>query len=375
MSFCRTTAPLLRRSIVFTFALTTTLGANQVLAGLTFTTTKGAGFTTLEGTNPALAANIYAGFQEAQAIWSGYLADTINVNLVLDWAPLDGGTLASTNSNEQPFPLVNTLAALSADRHSADDFTAFSNLPTGPALSGYVIDRAGVRYLNTDTATANTVLSFPTANAKALGLWAANNPDSDGTVTFNSSVNFGFDHSNVAAGTYDFLGIAEHEIGHALGFVSGVDGVDYVSNKGPGVGLDLNGPLAGLGTGDNLPVFSVIDMYRHSTAANAISSTTLELAPGGAAFFSIDGGVTNLALFSNGVYNGDGRQASHWKNNTPAVMKPAISNGTVQDISALDLRAFDVIGYQLVPEPSTFVLAFVAGVGLAVTGYRRRRTA
>jgi hypothetical protein len=373
MSFRSTTARSLRCPFVLTFVLTATLSASQALAGLTFTTTKGAGFTALEGSNPALAASIYGGFQQAQAIWSGYLADSINVNLVLDWAQLDGGTLASTNSNEQPFPLVNTLAALSADRHSADDFTAFSNLPSGPALSGYVIDRAGTRYLNTDSATANTVLSFPTANAKALGLWAANDPTSDGTVTFNSSVNFGFDHSSVAPGTYDFLGIAEHEIGHALGFVSGVDGVDFVSKNGPGVGLDLNGPLAGLGTGDNLPVFSVIDMYRHSTEANAISSTTLELAPGGAAFFSIDGGVTNLALFSNGVYNGDGRQDSHWKANTPAVMKPAISSGTVQDISALDLRAFDVIGYQLVPEPSTFVLAFVAGIGLAVTGYRRRR--
>jgi len=373
MPFRSTTARSLRQPIVLTLFLAATLTAGQAVAGLTFSTTKGAGFTALEGSNPALAASIYGGFQQAQAIWSGYLADSINVNLVLDWAPLDGGTLASTNSNEQPFPLINTLAALSADRYSADDFLAVSNLPAGPALSGFVIDRAGARYLNTATATANTVLTFPTANAKALGLWGANDATSDGTVTFNSGVNFGFDHSSVAPGTYDFLGIAEHEIGHALGFTSGVDGVDFVSKNGPGVGLDLNGPLAGLGTGEDLPVFSVIDMYRHSTEANAINSTTLELAPGGAAFFSIDGGLTNLALFSTGVYNGDGRQASHWKNNTPAVMKPAISNGTVQDISPLDLRAFDVIGYQLVPEPSTFVLAFVAGIGLAVTGYRRRR--
>ena len=65
------------------------------------------------------------------------------------------------------------------------------------------------------------------ANAKALGIVPGDAPGIDATITFNSSVSFDFDPSDgITPGTTDIIGVATHEIGHAMGFVSGVDTVD-----------------------------------------------------------------------------------------------------------------------------------------------------
>jgi len=51
-------------------------------------------------------------------------------------------------------------------------------------------------------------------------------------------------------------------------------------------------------------------------------------------------------------------------------MDPTISNGAIGMISALDLQAFDVMGYNPVPEPGG-VLLIVFGALLAVLPKRR----
>lgn len=52
----------------------------------------------------------------------------------------------------------------------------------------------------------------------------------DGSITFNSKRTFDFDPSNgITAGQFDFVGTATHEIGHVLGFISGVDILDLNS--------------------------------------------------------------------------------------------------------------------------------------------------
>ncbi len=110
-------------------------------------------------------------------------------------------------------------------------------------------------------------------------------------------------------------------------------------------------------------------MFRHSDESNLVGPQVLELGTGGTPYFQIDGS-TALANFSTGEYNGDGRQPSHWKSNVAAVMRPATSRGGYQHVTELDLIAIDVIGYQIVPEPSTYVLAITAAIGLLLAGRR-----
>ncbi|MDP7288536.1 MAG: PEP-CTERM sorting domain-containing protein [Phycisphaerae bacterium] len=81
-------------------------------------------------------------------------------------------------------------------------------------------------------------------------------------------------------------------------------------------------------------------------------------------------------LMSEGRLTGDGRQASHWKDNSLTleligVMDPTFGSQQVIPISDSDLRAFDMIGYEIsVPEPATMCLLVFGAAGLLM---RRRR--
>lgn len=362
----------------FSFALRACVAAAalsvcSLATALQFTTTIGSGMQTLAGTNPALAANMVAGFAQAQAVWSSLLADPITVNLTLDYQQLDVGTLASASGSPYFAQYTTVRNALANDRTSPDDFTAVANLPTGSYLTGLTNERDGSKYLLTTPTTAGTWMNFNRANAKALGLVAGSSTTSDGTVRFNSRYGNSWDFNHVPTpGKNDFLGVAMHEIGHALGFASGVSNVDSYTGVGPNAGVDMNGDAPGLGSGTNLPIFEILDLFRHSAESNALGSTILDLATGGAPFFQIDGS-TPLGYFSTGEYNGDGRQPSHWKSTTLAIMKPSFATNTIQNITPLDLRAFDVMGYDLflVPEPASVLLALFAFASVLLVGRRR----
>jgi hypothetical protein len=333
----------------------------SVAAGITFNVTPGPGLSALQSGTPleqTFAANMLTGFNQAAGYWQAIFNDPITVNYELDWQALGpGGPLASASSNKLPVLYTDVRTALTAERTSADDYTSVANLTANSAIAGYTNMRNGTRYLNSGSDTANTTLSVPSANLKAIGLLPANDPALDATITFSDEYAFSFNHGSIALGHYDYVGIVIHEIGHALGFTSGVDGVDQFTGAGPYASVDLNGSDPGIGDGSNQPIFSILDLNRHSTDA---PGTLLDLSTNGPIpFFSLDG-TTSIAPFSTGRYNGNGWQASHWRPVGYGVMNPYIADGESQNIGPNDIRALDVIGYNLVPEPSTFLLLALA---------------
>lgn len=92
-----------------------------------------------------------------------------------------------------------------------------------------------------------------------------------------------------------------------------------------------------------------MDLYRHSLDSNSNSNANADIdmrADTDAKFFSIDGGATQLTTFSTGVYNGNGDQASHWQDNLNiGMMDPTAALGELVDMTALDVLALDVIGW------------------------------
>jgi hypothetical protein len=192
------------------------------------------------------------------------------------------------------------------------------------------------------------------ANLKALGVTGldAQFGVSDGSITFNSAAAFDYDNSDgVGAGLKDFESAAIHEIGHALGF----------------------GSVVGI-TGDVIP--NTLDLFRFQNGAPSVdpteatfATTPRSLVTGGVPIF--DDGVNEWALSSVS----DGNQSSHWKDDLftgtyLGIMDPTLPTGHMEWITNADLRALDLIGYEVVtvPEPANL---FALTLGAA--GLRRRR--
>ena len=336
-------------------------------ASLKFAFTPVGTLATLQTSNPTLFGNVTGGFTTAGNIWAGYFRDDMTVNINIDYPSLGANILGSASSQTLGYYYSDVRTALQLDRTSADDFLAASNLPAGPNLSFLTNNEAtGALAVDANNTTNNAYLDVPRANAKALGftftygegLIAANDATLDASISFSSNFAWDFDRSNgISPGTFDFVGVAIHELGHAMGFVSGVDTVDFVSAP--------NGNAQFLGTElDPYRVFSVLDLYRRG----ARNGGGLDFATGGTGsnnpYFSLDGGTTSLGTFSTGSYNGDGRQASHWKDNLGlGILDPTFGYGELGIVSALDVRAFDVIGYDLVVVQGVVPEIDPAGIG------------
>lgn len=315
---------------------------------------------------PGMAPAALAGFQLAANYWQSQLADNVTVNIDVDFSVLGANILGSTGSSQEVFFAADILDALAADATTATDFLAVGNLPSLSTLgslsfltqrnteAGSAIASLDNDDLNDSDSNNNRYLAVNSANARALG-WDPNDANYvDASISFSSLFSWDFDPSDgIGTGLQDFVGVTIHEMGHALGFVSGVDDVDYFITQP----LDL----------DEYAVFSVLDLFRYSAPG------TLDLSVGSPSYFSLDGGMTQLGLLSTGstVNGGDGRQASHWKDHLGlGIMDPTANPaGQVNTPTALDLVAFDAIGWDLVPEPSAALLALV---GIA-TGLARRK--
>ena len=324
-------------------------------AAMSFNLADGTELAALQFSNSALYAQVHSGFVNGAALWSSKLSDTITVNITINYKDMQSATTLGQSSHVEGYDLYSSVkSALTSHATSNSDAIAVAHLPA-TRLSFYTNDTTvnpSTRYLDNLDRPWNNHVALSTANAKALGLMLANDPASDGAITFNSQFSWDFDRSNgIGSGMYDFVGVAAHEIGHSLGFISGVDTVDYVSYPN-GTYPSKPGALY------NYPdIFTTLDLYRHSTGDGG----NLELSTLVPAYLSLDGGATSSGSLSTGAYNGidiPKRQASHWQDDLGlGIMGPTAGSGQMLTVSNADLMAFDVIGYSLVPEPGIMLLA------------------
>ena len=286
------------------------------------------------------------GFNAAAARWSSVLANPITVNIDLGWLPLASGVLGQTAPTfvQQDYSAVT--AALNASATSADDHSAYAHLQSGPTYSrliNHTTDNPNGANSATYYVSSLTPVLITSANARALGLAGASSSP-DATIRFNANAAFDF---NPADGTnpsqFDFVTVAAHELGHALGFIS-------VVNQ-----LEQQGGAAG-----QLPS-SILDLFRFSAASIAAGPGFGDVtADGRNKYFSVDGGANAVAPFATGAIYGTGYQADHWQEfSFTGLMDAQSFPGLQRRIGPTDLRAFDVLGYT-VPEPGTAALLGLA---------------
>lgn len=352
----------------------------EALPGVVFNFTEGTNLAALQGTDPTKYNNFVNGFMAAGQLWQDRFTDDVTINIRMEVDGTLGPTTLGGASNVTGGAFyADVRNALTLDATSATDLTAVANLQA-TSIDFLSHDRSGTTVRSNGSDAWSNVLDVARANLKALGLISPSASGLDSSITFNEDFNFDFDRSDGISG-FDFIGIAAHEIGHALGFVSGVDVIDILSGASGRAGEDINGADPGIGELEDFRIFTPLDLFRYSADSLAESGqpalgSLLDLRPDGTPFFSTDGGATNEGLFSTGAFNGDGRQASHWKDNLNlGLLDPTFAPGEFGDITPLDVRAFDVIGWDLassaaVPEPATNVVLAVFAVGML---YRRRR--
>ena len=226
---------------------------------------------------PGTSQQAIDGFVAAGERWSELITDDITVNITIAFGdiPSDTGAtiLGATGSAIFVPPPDTTIIpdflklkdALAQDARSVNDRIAIANFPSGNVLTALTNDRSGTVFLDSDGSANNTFFRVNSANAKAIGLLDANAPGEDASISFNSGVNFDFDPSDgITSGATDFVGVATHEIGHALGFTSGVDLIDVFTGNGPSADADLNGLAVGNGELEPFALYSTLDLFRRS---------------------------------------------------------------------------------------------------------------
>jgi hypothetical protein len=324
---------------------------------------------------PGTTAVEQASFQAAANLWSQYLTDNVTVKLTVGTASLGSGILAQAGSRRIDTTYSQFKTALTADASTALDATAVANLGPGSsfgAMLNYTSDNpngpgSATPWVDNDGSANNSTVRLTAANARALGVAfgiggvGSACSDCDAFIRFGTAWNWDHDRSDgIDADSFDFVGVAAHEIGHALGFVSGVDTLDANSNGGF--------------ASNQFTFVSSLDLFRWSVLSKASDVIDWSADPRDK-HFSIDRGATLGPRFSTGTTRGDGRQASHWKDNLfLGVMDPTAARGELLVIRQNDLNAFDAIGWDAlpIPEPGTWALMALglAGVGAAT----RRRT-
>ena len=295
--------------------------------------------------------------EQAAAAWEEYLGDPVIVRVELrfdnDLDPLSVNTPARVDIVDATASYELVRDALRLDATSFTDIEAFSSLEPGrfSFITNDIEVVNGVRLFEDsedENIRLDSQLEITTANAKALFL-LSDNGSFDGHITLNRHFNFDTNPlDGIDSDAIDLVYLLTHELGHILGFRSGVEAIDSISeSNGPFKEAEINLDVSN--------IFSVLDLFRYSDESILHGFTegtrpARDLSTWNSPYLMFKKGVGTGLFFSTGMYNGNGVAAGHWTSEvTDTIMGPPLGFGRTAKIGDTDLRAFDAIGWNINP--------------------------
>ncbi len=266
---------------------------------------------------------------EVEAYIEGQFSDPITVTVNFSFAALAPGILGQTGSNYVLATWPNARAGLQAGMDPSD--TIQNSFPTTATIP--------VRYNgNSATVTDEDFIYFTRANYNAT---IGSSSGSAATIQFSS--NYPWDYTpqdGIDSGMHCFQSVIVHEVGHALGFVSGADGRPSDIEA-----LDIYRFQRSDGAAD----------YNPDTLAEFGTTPRLSdiNAPG-----TDDDSNSDLITVEYQMADGNPNQASHFRAMNPGIyiMDPSLSSGETfypNFYRSGDLNMFDAIGYDYPPTHTT----------------------
>jgi hypothetical protein len=279
---------------------------------------------TFDSSTIGAPSGFFAAMNAVAQFYDSVFLNPVTVNITVGYGKIDGQSLVSGALGESE---------------------AFFNQWSYPTIRGALIKDGtpGASTLPASDPTGGGNFWVSTADAKAIGLSGASSA-TDGFVGFASTgVSWTFNTTNggaVAPGTFDFFGVAAHELSEVMGrdlFVGNQDGQGIGPNS-----------------------FTPLDLFHYSSNG---TRDFLGTTPG---YFSVDGGATNLDNFNTNP----GGDFGDWANSAGNDAFLAFSaSGVANPVTSSDLTTMSALGYQAnnpapVPGNTGFVANF-AGNGFA----------
>lgn len=310
-------------------------------------------------------------FQRAAATWESLIQMPITIVVDVDYGENwfgtpypSSGVLGMTSGGPSPVVRYSSFLQRVLDptrTTDAGELALYNALPKTPTVP---TDVGAVEWIFVAAPLARALgISPPTVDPNPAISPLGNHP----RVGFNSNYSFDFNpNDGVDSDKTDFDAVAVHELGHALGFTSQVGS--------PNAQLTLGGVLT------DVKLMSVWDLFRMrpgtTMATFASAQRLLNSGTGNNDIHAHFAGGAELELSTGGTdgKSGDGKQASHWRDDsyrggyaTPwiGIMDPNIMRGTRKTLTANDVKAVNIFGYQTsasAPPPPPQTLSLNSGV-------------
>jgi hypothetical protein len=336
------------------------------------------------------AAEREAAFQRAANSWGSLFSDPITINIKVNFSSsLPDGVLGSTDTPYYGDYYDRMLSFLVSD--AADEGASNAIVNSAPNDAEITVsmptDWDWWYVADAESGAPSKLMLSTSANLKAMGyteaeLTADGYTGIDALITFRENYAYDYDNSNgVSPGIHDFESTAAHEIGHVLGFNSNVDYVDWVNycsglNPDPDI-CDKYDP----NTFSKVLSLTPLDLFRFNSAEVPFADTAeftsadRNMVPGASAvFYDMD---NEWAMSWGRLTPVTQRyQASHWTHADPVIgmMEPALGSGITRSIYNSDIRALDLIGWDLaaIPEPATLALMSTGLIAVMIAARRKK---